>query len=278
MKWFVLYFLFTSLWTVFTGWNKGNLCKTNASPSKLGRLSRYLSCCQFAYQIPHNAFFEKLLVYLSSEHLLSYEPFYHKKEKRHVAGYIICFKDEIVVSFRGTIIDGKIRSELWNNINNGIVRKQYTEDLSIGIHAGIYHEYLQIQESFLEKWQERKEEKGDNRPITFTGHSLGGMCQIAALEVYTLSDSFIRDRIRCITFGAYKIFDDSHIFHNLGMENIRVRFKNDAVALYPISSKFKNAHTHEIIFYHKRRIEHRICYYKRFANCIPALENNNNNI
>lgn len=264
-----LYLLIIScFWNVFTGWNKNNLCKTTVSLSKIHSLKRYISCCQFAYQIPHKTLkFNLLLDYLKSEELLSYKSFHHPNEKHHVAGYVLFFQNEIVVSFRGTVLDGKIRTELWNNINNGVVYESFAGQ-TVGIHRGIFNEYSQIRESLFETLV-----PVPLVPIIFTGHSLGGMCQIAALDYYnTCFQQSIPCKdlpiIKCITFGAYKILTDSNIFHTLNMENIRVRFKNDLVTLYPLQGVFKHAHTEDILFYHKRRFEHRIIYYKRFINSL----------
>lgn len=258
--------LVLSTLNAITSWNKGDHCTTTVPITTLDRLLRYVSCCQFAYQLPRNANTEILLQYFQEEGLISHHPFFHKKEKRNVAGYILVFPDEIVVAFRGTLLDGHIRSELWNNFNNRLVQQTF-QGVSVGVHRGVYNEYQEIREEFLEKMEKVLEEVGGNRPIVFTGHSIGSVCQIAALEYHERihnSPCQVCTKIQCVTFGAYKMFNDADLFRRIGIENIRVRFQNDFVPSYPWFPSFVHAHTQDIVFFHKRRIEHRIIYYKLF--------------
>jgi len=230
-------------------------------------MNRYVSCCQFAYQLPESNNYKKLLDFLYSEQIESFEPFYHEKEKHHVAGYIIKFPDEWVISFRGTLIDGKIRSELWNNLYNCLVPGSFGS-IDFKAHKGVWKEYQQICASLRELWNKIwKGSSSFHSKIVFTGHSIGGsLCQLAALDFLSNIMSFGSSKkiIQCVTFGTYKMFDDPFLFQKLGIENIRVRFQNDLVTRYPLSKNFHHVGTRDVVFYHHRHIEHRIIYYKRY--------------
>lgn len=240
-----------------TGWNHTDSCRTNVDYATLCRLKRFVLCCQFAYKLPQSPEFQRLFSTLTQDHgLISYEPFFHEKEKEYVAGYLLFFPDETVVAFRGTIVDGRVRSELWNNLNSRILPQTWG-----GVHRGIFKEYSLVRNDLfrllrgIDNWQ--------NRPLVFTGHSLGCMGQIAALEL-NLEKGILAPPMECVTFGAYKIFDDPYLFQNLGIPNTRVRFKNDFVASFPFTGNFHHVNTRDILFYHQRKFEHRIIYYKQF--------------
>lgn len=231
-------------------------------------LKRSIICCQLAYQIPHRGKYKELLTLLQQQDcLLSYRAFHHPKVKNYVSGYILYFENEIVIAFRGTIVDGNIRPEIWNNLNQGIVYRVFA-GYPVGIHRGVYNEYSQIRSCLVHHIF--PEILHDKRPIVFTGHSLGGMCQLAALDFYHLaflSWNLSRiPRIKCITFGVYKMFSDANIFHVLDMENIRVKFQKDYITLHPFFSIFKHVHTREIIFNHG--FYHRICYYRQYIDSL----------
>ena len=269
MKWLqrIILLICLSVFTgpFWTGWNHKDHCVTSIPIPHLISMNRYVSCCLLAYQLPKSDNYYKLIEVFQLDRLVSYEAFYHENEHCHVAGYIMKFPDEFVITFRGTVIDGKIRSELWNNLYNCLVPKSIG-NFCFKVHKGVWKEYKYIFSSLMETWNKMLSENCDSHPknIVFTGHSIGGnICQLAALDFFSSSNPS-KKIIQCVTFGSYKMFDDPLLFQKLGIENIRVRFQNDLVTRYPLSKNFHHVGTRDVVFYHHRQIEHRIIYYKRY--------------
>lgn len=236
---------------------------------RIHSLVRYVNCCYLSYQYPGRPLYPSILQTVQDDRLVSFEPFFRDDEKQLPAGYVFVFPEEIVVSFRGTMLDGKIRSELWNNFNQGIVKKTFA-GYETGIHQGAWKEYEKTRKNLWQHLEKARLFQDGNRSfIAFTGHSLGAISQIAALDYYnhlkTTGNNLCKDsRIQCIHFGGYKILTHPKIFQRLGIENIRVWFKNDPVSYYPPSQVLVQANTESVLLTDSQKFEHGIYWYREF--------------
>jgi hypothetical protein len=154
----------------------------------------------------------------------------YKKESLIIIGYVVETNTQAIVAFRGTKFSRV--SEVRNDLNNN------TSTLTLSgneykVHEGFKTEYELCRDSLQENI------KDINKPIIFTGHSLGGaLATFAALDHHHQN----KEIKNVITYGAPKSFHaDSVEQYNesLGKKTLRIEQKFDPATKYPFSKAFK---------------------------------------
>lgn len=107
------------------------------------------------------------------------------------------------------------------------------------IHKGFINHYRNIQEKILNYVLKFQENPKENKEIIFCGHSLGGMCAIAALDASFLPNS---PPIKVFTFGSPRIGDKEFvkIFNSRIDESIRVVNQFDPITFIPLPIRFRH--------------------------------------
>jgi pimeloyl-ACP methyl ester carboxylesterase len=166
-------------------------------------------------------------------------PFYKKNQdgSTDIAGYVIKTAQGITVSYRGTDSSSDVKRDL----NAAHTRMTFggNPDKVAKVHAGFKEDYLSSKESMEEAM--RLASGGEELPISFTGHSLGGaVAQLAALDYAAKSEEHAK-RVRGVyTYGAPRVF--KHRRHvelydqTIGHKTLHILVKGDIVPKVPPAS------------------------------------------
>lgn len=160
----------------------------------------------------------------------------HASATDSLGGYIISSEHELIVAFRGTEKTPHYWKEWLNDFNSHPTKRQFGDDIngnnkpfSVLIHEGVNAEYDRLRMDFLSKLS--KISLDTKKSIVLCGHSLGGMCQIAALDILTYASSinpvFSVSESLTIDENSHVIKDDSSnikqsVFSSITPENIKI--------------------------------------------------------
>ena len=166
-------------------------------------------------------------------------PFYkiNQDGTEGVAGCVIKTAQGITVSYRGTYSSSDVKRDA-NFLQEHMTFGDNPEK-SAKVHAGFKEDYLSSKERMEAAM--RLASGGEDLPISFTGHSLGGaVAQLAALD-YAAKSKAHRERVRGVyTYGAPRVF--KHRRHvelydqTIGHKTLHILVKGDIVPKVPPAS------------------------------------------
>lgn len=183
------------------------------------------------YSKGYDQYKSKLEEELNTDKIDSIKPIY-KEDPKIIIGYVVETNTQAIVAFRGTRFS--IASEVRNDLNNN------TSKFTLGgeeyqVHEGFKTEYELCKASLRNNTKDINMDK----PIIFTGHSLGGaLATFAALDHHHQKKKIKN----VITYGAPKSFHaDSVNQYNeyLRDKTLRIEQKFDPATKYPFSKVFK---------------------------------------
>jgi hypothetical protein len=193
--------------------------------------ARFLAqASQFSYKPPHIA--QQLYFILGAKRVCSIERLNH-------FAYAVCFPKFIVIAFRGTEKDYE---DILTDLDFELVR--YLDQKDSYVHKGFYKAAKLLN---AEIGNLVKQEDWCNRPIYFTGHSLGGaLAQLCALK----SEDYYYQIPAVYSYGAPRI-GNQNMADLISYQIIHFRFVNgaDIVPALPLYSMgYQHAQTHEVYF------------------------------
>ncbi len=169
----------------------------------------------------------------SGRTLLHSTPFYKgvKTPEPQIVGQITVTNNEIIIAFRGTIID-KAHSnpygEAYSDLNYGLSKMTFGQNPPIDVHSGFKAQYQACQTNLNEILREMytKYPQSKDFPIVMTGHSLGGaLAQIAALD-FACQEEHAGREIMCIPLAIPSPFKDP-TFYNSKLHDTTLCIQNE---------------------------------------------------
>ena len=171
---------------------------------------------------------DKLIELITPDNIMSIKPFEKNYKGATPAGVVVETKDYILVSYRGTEL-----SNFWEVLHDSQLHRR---NMRFGknkylIHSGFITEYEESKESLKKALAQTS---FNNKPIIFSGHSLGGaLSNIAALDFTTNKTMGDVQIGGVITFGAPRVFSHraANLYNNLGLgdKTVRVIQKGDPI-------------------------------------------------
>lgn len=161
---------------------------SNVTDKDVYGLRKYAAACEMAYVKDGWEEFAEFKSYLNIHFTENHQliPFYkdggnHASAVDSLGGYIIINEYEVVVAFRGTEKTTDYWKEWSNDSDSHPIKRKFGNSYLL-VHRGVNTEYERLRLDFIKQFSQVNVE---NKSLVFTGHSLGGMCQIAALDIVT---------------------------------------------------------------------------------------------
>jgi len=188
---------------------------------------------------PNNIFVHEILTLTAAAYcpVNEIENWNCKMCSQNVSGINIIDDDTRIImgydnSLKAPFISIRGSSDINNWISNLETRIIHPyQDKNIGVHNGLYYEYLRYKDTLISYLLELN----DNSNIIITGHSSGGA--IASLLTYDLvTDGYIDYRnILLYSFGSPRIGNNEFVksFLSFDIKHNRITYKNDIVPHLP---------------------------------------------
>ena len=167
------------------------------------------------------------------------------------------FEDKIVIAFRGTFSATDILTDL-NFFKERIFLENYLYLSNfLYVHSGFYNQFNSARGVLNYKIKSCVEK---NKPIIFTGHSLGGA--VATIGSLIYSYKFFNYDISCITFGSPRV--GCHSFADVFDRKIEnsLRFVNDNDPVPCIPSAISYKHVKKCMWINGDKIDSDITVYR----------------
>lgn len=186
----------------------------------------------------YGSYQDELIKLITPDNIMSVKSIEKNYKNATPSGVVVETKDYILVSFRGTEL-----VNLWEVFHDSQLHRRRVKfgKESHLIHSGFITEYEESKESLKKALSETSPDK----PIIFSGHSLGGaMANIAALDFATNKVMGDREVGGVITFGAPRVLSHraASLYTRLGLseKSVRVVQKGDPIPELAPFSLFKH--------------------------------------
>lgn len=174
---------------------------------------------------------------LGEEKIDKIEPFYKEGHPNQPAGYVIKTDSKILVSYHGT--KNFLGMEGLHDMQTSRTGMKFGENTGL-VHTGFKKEY-ELSKASLSL---ALDNIGADKPVVFSGHSLGGsVANIAALDFITNHPREL-DIQAVVTFGSPRVFalKTAKLYNRLGLGDKTYRIKNDADIAPKFPDKIRYEH------------------------------------
>lgn len=175
--------------------------------------------------------------------LINVTPFYKNGDKSNIAGYVIETENKTMVCYHGTrfkeAFSGHGKQEVKNDVNIKLTNMKFKDQEHL-VHVGFKKEYESSKDSLYEVLNSRPNK---DKPVDFTGHSLGGAVSgIAALDAATNHPEVKIGNI--INFGCPRFLSPTaaKLYKAIGLSDKTLRIKQtlDPIPRIPPKSIFQH--------------------------------------
>ncbi|MCT4635025.1 MAG: lipase family protein [Rickettsiales bacterium] len=177
------------------------------------------------------------------DELINVTPFYKNGDENNIAGYVIETNNKTMVCYHGTrfreALSGHGKQEVKNDLNSRLTNMKFGDEKHL-IHEGFKKEYESSKDSLYKILNSRDNK---NKPVDFTGHSLGGaVAGIATLDAATNHSEVKIGNI--VNFGCPRFFSPkaAKLYKAIGLSDKTLRIKQtlDPVPRVPPKSIFQH--------------------------------------